>query len=118
METSHDFGKVVEGPQYTYTFKYKNIGNAPLVVNNVTTPCGCTTPKYTREPVAAGKTGEINVSYNSAGRIGNFNKTLSIQTNQGEGKDNGLLLNIKGEVIAKPAATPASGTPAATPTTK
>jgi hypothetical protein len=98
-EMGHDFGIIAEGPQYTHSFKFKNVGKAPLIVTNVNTPCGCTTPNFTREPVMPGKTGEINVSYNSQGRIGVFNKTLSVQTNMGEGKDQAL--NIKGEVRVK-----------------
>lgn len=95
-EQAHDFGIIAEGPQYTHVFKFKNTGKAPLVITNVNTPCGCTTPSFTREPVMPGKTGEINVSYNSQGRIGVFNKTLAVQTNMGDGKD--IALNIKGEV--------------------
>lgn len=103
-EQAHDFGIIAEGPQYTHVFKFKNTGKAPLVVTNVNTPCGCTTPSFTREPIMPGKTGEINVSYNSQGRIGVFNKTLSVQTNMGQGKD--IALNIKGEVKT-PAEVPA-----------
>ena len=95
-EQGHDFGVIAEGPAYQHTFKFKNTGKEPLVITNVNTPCGCTTPSFTKEPVMPGKTGEINVSYNSQGRIGVFNKTLSVQTNMGAGKD--IALNIKGEV--------------------
>ncbi len=96
-EMSHDFGKLNEGPEYPYVFKFKNTGTAPLIINNVVTPCGCTSPSFTREPVAPGKTGEVTVKYNSSGRMGMFDKTLTVQTNMGNSKD--LFINIKGEVV-------------------
>lgn len=101
-EMAHNFGKIEEGPEYKHTFKFKNTGNAPLIINNVVTPCGCTTPNFTREPVMPGKTGEINVSYNSAGRMGGFDKILTVQTNMGADKDQ--MISIKGEVVEKGAA--------------
>ncbi|MCX6352566.1 MAG: DUF1573 domain-containing protein [Bacteroidetes bacterium] len=99
VETSHDFGNIEEGPDYTYIFKFKNIGKAPLALTSVNSPCGCTAPSFTKEPVAPGKTGEITVVYHSSGRIGSFNRTLSISSNMGDGKDQ--YINIKGEVKAK-----------------
>jgi opacity protein-like surface antigen len=113
-ETNHDFGNIEEGPDYTQTFKFKNTGNAPLIINNVQTPCGCTSPGWTKEPILPGKSGEITATYHSAGRIGVFTKTLSVQSNLGEGKDQ--FLTIRGEVKEKgsmpaKAAEPATATP-------
>lgn len=98
-QTQHNFGQIEEGPEYKHVFKFTNTGDAPLIINNVVTPCGCTSPSFTKEPVLPGKTGDINVSYNSAGRLGNFDKTLTVQTNLGAGKD--VYLTIKGEVKEK-----------------
>lgn len=81
-KTSHDFGsfKESDGPQTT-TFKFTNKGSVPLVLSNVRASCGCTTPKWTREPVAPNATGEIQVSYNPKNRPGAFNKTITVSSN-------------------------------------
>jgi hypothetical protein len=98
-ESGHNFGQIEEGPEYKHTFTFTNTGDAPLIVNNVVTPCGCTTPTFTKDPVLPGKSGEIVLSYNSAGRLGSFDKTCTVLTNLGAGKD--VYLNIKGEVKEK-----------------
>jgi len=83
-KTSHDFGTIKEGTQATVTFKFTNEGNSPLVLNSVQASCGCTTPKWTKEPVAPGAEGEVTATYNSKGRPGNFTKTITVKHN-GEG---------------------------------
>jgi len=106
----HDFGDITEGTQAKYSFKFTNTGNQPLVVTNVSTPCGCTTPSYTHDPVAPGKTGEIAVNYNSTGRGGQFTKVLTVTTNMTT--NNTTTITIKGSVSPKPAApAPAAAQP-------
>ena len=92
---SHDFGSIEEGVQATVTFTFKNTGNAPLVLNSVKASCGCTTPKWTKEPVAPGAEGVVTAIYNSKGRPGNFTKTITIKHN-GEGGTE--FLTIRGVV--------------------
>ena len=92
---SHDFGTIEEGVQATVTFTFKNTGNAPLVLNRVKASCGCTTPKWTKEPIAPGTEGTITAIYNSKGRPGNFTKTITIKHN-GEGGTE--FLTIRGVV--------------------
>ena len=92
---SHDFGTIEEGVQATVTFTFKNTGNAPLVLNSVKASCGCTTPKWTKEPIAPGTEGTITAIYNSKGRPGNFTKTITIKHN-GEGGTE--FLTIRGVV--------------------
>ncbi|MCO4292373.1 DUF1573 domain-containing protein [Solitalea sp. MAHUQ-68] len=98
----HDFGKIKEGVVATYDFKFTNVGDEPLIITNVTAPCGCTIPKWTKEPVKKGETGIVTVSYNSAGRPMPFNKNVTITSNS---KTPSKVLYIKGEV--EPAAKPA-----------
>lgn len=95
-ELEHDFGtfKESDGNQTT-TFKFTNNGDVPLILNNVRASCGCTTPKWTREPVAPGKTGEIQVSYNPKNRPGSFNKSVMVRSNAENGT---TVLRIKGKV--------------------
>ena len=79
-EMTHDFGT---HPQYTKTefeFKIKNDSTEVLVIKNITTSCGCTTPTYSKRPVKEGKTAIVKVAYDSA-RIGAFDKTIYVYTN-------------------------------------
>lgn len=95
-ETTHDYGtfKESDGVQTT-TFKFNNAGDVPLLLNNVRASCGCTTPKWTNEPVAPGKSGEIQVSYNPRNRPGMFTKTITVQSNA---ENPTVMLKISGKV--------------------
>jgi len=98
---SHDFGKINEADgRVTTVFNFKNEGMSPLVLSNVRASCGCTTPKWTKEPVEPGATGAITVTYNPNGRPGKFSKTITVTSNA---KEQTMRLYIKGEVIPKPA---------------
>lgn len=100
-KTTHDFGKINEADgRVTTVFTFKNEGMTPLVVSNVRASCGCTTPKWTREPIEPGQTGELTVTYNPSGRPGRFQKTVTVTSNATEPS---TRLYIKGEVIPKPA---------------
>lgn len=95
---NHDFGNVEEGNLATYKFEFTNTGKEPVVISNVQASCGCTTPSWTKEPVMPGKTGEITASYNSAGRPGVFNKTITVTSNAATPS---VVLTIKGVVNQK-----------------
>ena len=100
-KTDHDFGKINEADgRVTTVFTFKNEGMEPLVLSNVRASCGCTTPKWPRQPIEPGQTGEITVTYNPNGRPGRFNKTVTITSNATEPT---TRVTIKGEVIPKPA---------------
>jgi hypothetical protein len=94
----HDFGNVKEGVQAEYTFKFTNTGKEPLVITNVQASCGCTTPKWTKEPVKPGDVGTVTAIYNSKGRPGTFNKAITITSNA---KTAQKVLFIKGNVEAE-----------------
>ncbi len=95
----HNFGTFKEelGPQ-TVSFNFKNDGKVPLILNNVQASCGCTTPEWTREPIAPGAKGVIKVSYDPRNRPGVFNKTIRVSSNA-ENAD--VVLTILGEVTPK-----------------
>jgi hypothetical protein len=95
----HDFGTVFEGDEASYEFEFTNTGTAPVIISNVQASCGCTTPSYTKDPVLPGKTGKIKAAYNTVGRIGAFNKTITITSNAENGS---VVLTIKGTVLEKP----------------
>ncbi len=95
----HNFGAFSEdlGVQ-TVAFNFKNEGKVPLILNNVQASCGCTTPEWTREPVAPGAKGLIKVSYDPRNRPGVFNKTIRVSSNA-ENPD--VVLTILGEVTPR-----------------
>jgi hypothetical protein len=95
---THDFGTIAEGTQATHEFKLKNTGNQPVVISNVQASCGCTTPAWTKEPILPGKTGMVKAVYNSEGRPGSFNKSITVTSNATTPT---LILFIKGVVTSK-----------------
>ncbi len=95
-ETIHDFGTVLEDDgNQTTVFNFINKGESPLVLSNVRASCGCTTPRWTRVPVAPGEKGAINVTYRAKGRPGAFNKTITVSSNA---ENKTVVLRIKGKV--------------------
>ncbi|MCS6823922.1 MAG: DUF1573 domain-containing protein [Cytophagaceae bacterium] len=80
-ETEHDFGKINEGEKVSHKFKFKNVGDAPLIIQRTNTSCGCTVPTHTKDPVPPGGEGEINVEYNSKDREGKIEKTVTVIAN-------------------------------------
>jgi hypothetical protein len=96
-ETQHDFGTFKEeAGRQTFDFFVTNSGKEPLVIQNVVASCGCTTPDWTKQPIAAGAKGKVTAIYDPAGRPGPFNKTLSVYMNT---TPEVVVLVIKGEVI-------------------
>jgi hypothetical protein len=95
----HNFGSFLEssGVQTT-TFRFKNTGTTPLILNDVRASCGCTTPKWTRDPVAPNGSGEITVSYDPKNRPGTFNKSVTVGSNA---ENASVILTISGEVQQK-----------------
>jgi hypothetical protein len=89
--------KEANGP-VSHVFTFKNTGNAPLVIQNVETSCGCTSPEYTKEPVQPGKSGIVKATFDPAGRPNYFDKNLTVISNA---ETNRVVLNIKGNVEAK-----------------
>ncbi|MCD7713676.1 MAG: DUF1573 domain-containing protein [Prevotella sp.] len=64
------------------TFTFKNTGDLPLVINQAIASCGCTVPKYTKEPIMPGAAGQIDVTYNGKGKFpGHFKKSITVRTN-------------------------------------
>ncbi len=92
-ELSFNFGQVAYNTDTRHTFEFKNISDAPVAIKDVGTSCGCTTPSYSKEPVAPGKTGSVTAKYDS-GRIGSFTKTLTVYIN-----NETIKLTITGTVL-------------------
>ena len=99
IEETHDIGNLKEGTQAQVDFVFVNAGKEPLIIQNCSASCGCTTPDWTKEPVMPGQKGKITVKYNTEGRVGTFNKTVYIASNAKSDKER-YELNIKGNVIS------------------
>ena len=95
---NHNFGVINEGVQAKYDFVFVNTGNQPVIIQSVNASCGCTTPFYTKEPILPNKKGIISASFDSNGRPGIFNKSVTVVSNA---KNGNLSLTIQGEVKGK-----------------
>ena len=92
----HDFGKVKAGEKVGCIFSYTNTGDADLVITAASASCGCTVPKYDRKPVPPGKSGTIEVVFDTSGREGLQTKTVVVQSNA---ENNLVILRIIAEVV-------------------
>ena len=92
-----NFGTFSEAnPVKKTTFTFTNVGNQPLVINQVVASCGCTVPKYDKRPIAPGQKGAIDVTYNGKGKFpGHFKKSITVRTN---GKVEMTRLYVEGEM--------------------
>ncbi|MBL4650402.1 MAG: DUF1573 domain-containing protein [Aureispira sp.] len=80
-KTIHNFGTLKEGASVSYTFEFKNTGNKPLLISNAKGSCGCTVPKWPKEAIAPGASGEIQVTFNSRGKHGKQHKSVTLTAN-------------------------------------
>ena len=80
------------------SFKFTNTGDAPLIITDVLSTCGCTVPTKPSEPIMPGKSGKIDVKYNMT--LGPIRKTLTVESNAVNYDSGRVALKIKGEVIA------------------
>ncbi|MDR3227516.1 MAG: DUF1573 domain-containing protein [Prevotellaceae bacterium] len=99
--SAHNFGNNIpeKGGDVTHRFIFTNTGDAPVTIQNVTASCGCTTPAWTKEPVAPGQQGFVDATYRPNGRPGNFSKNLTVTSN---GEPKMLSLSISGVVVKAP----------------
>lgn len=93
----YNFGSIKQGEVVTYEFKFTNTGKEPLIINSARGSCGCTVPNYPKEPIKPGEKGVIKVSFNSAGKMGMQDKTVTLKSNAGD-----KVLHVKGTVESKP----------------
>jgi|JI81BgreenRNA_FD_contig_91_1074773_length_1257_multi_2_in_0_out_0_1 hypothetical protein len=98
---TYDFGIVNEGTVAEHTFIFTNKSANKITLGNVQASCGCTTPSWSREPIAPQGQGKIVASYNSEGRPGAFLKTVSVTFNEENQPPQTIVLTIKGTVLGK-----------------
>jgi hypothetical protein len=108
-EVSFDFGKIKEGETVKHKFRFTNTGTNDLILENVKPSCGCTALDWPKDPIAPGKSGEIEAQFNSTGKAGPQMKYITITLNSAERLER---ITFTGEVIPKPVE---GGAPAPTP---
>ena len=96
LETSYNFGEIQQGESVTHDFILKNTGDADLIISAAKGSCGCTVPEWPKTPIAKGEEAVIKVTFNSAGKSGKQNKTVTLVTNA---IPNTKVLTINGNVI-------------------
>ena len=96
-QAEHNFSQIPQGKPVYYTFEIVNTGKTALKLDDVHASCGCTTPEWSRDPIAPGATAKIKVGYNAAAE-GPFEKTITISYNANQSK----ILKIKGTVWKAP----------------
>jgi hypothetical protein len=95
-ESKHLFGVIKEGDHAEYSFKFKNTGDGDLLIANATASCGCTVPDYPKGIIKPGEEGFVKVKFDSKGKVGVFEKTVTLTCNT-EVRE--TVLTISGEVI-------------------
>lgn len=106
-EEEFNFGTITQGESVTHEFKFTNGGNEPLIISKAEGSCGCTVPTYPQQPILKGQSGIIKVTFNSTGKLGIQDKTVTISSNAIQ---NPLILHIKG-TVEKPIEQPATDKP-------
>ena len=100
-KSEHDFGPIEQGTPQETVFTFTNTGNAPLIITDAKSSCGCTAPDYPKNtPIAPGESGELLVKFNGSGQ-NQVTKTITVTANTEKGSE---LLRIKAFVNPKGAA--------------
>lgn len=97
--TEYDFGQIKEGDKVSYTYKFTNTGDAPLIIQGVDASCGCTAPDWSKEPIPVGGTGFVKAEFDSNGKQGIQNKVVTVRANTWP---KSLILRFKAQVNPKP----------------
>ena len=90
-----DYGTIEKGSDGIRVFEFTNTGNAPLIISNVKSTCGCTVPKKPEKPIMPGESGEIQVKYDT-NRVNPIRKTITVISNA---ETPTVALKIKGLVV-------------------
>lgn len=95
-EEEYDFGKITQGEKVSHAFIFKNTGSKNLIISGASGSCGCTVPEWPKEPIKPGAEGKINVVFNSEGKSGYQEKTVTLVTNCEPAT---RIIRIKTEII-------------------
>lgn len=111
----YNFGTIKQGDKVTYDFNFQNVGKEPLLISEAHGSCGCTVPQWPKEPIAKNAKGMIHVEFNSTGKMGMQDKTVTITSNAKVGSK---VLHLKGNVESPPATAVPTNAPVVAPDKK
>ncbi|MDO7848969.1 DUF1573 domain-containing protein [Hymenobacter sp. M29] len=95
-ESEFDFGDIQPDSKVRHTFTFTNTGKSPLLIEDAVASCGCTTPSWTKEPIAPGAEGKMEVQFDSHGKQGIISKQVAVRANT---QPNITTILIKGNVL-------------------
>ena len=98
-EEMHNFGPLQSGEILVYTFIFTNTGDIDLIIDNVETDCGCIHAKFSKDPIKPGKTGFIEVEFDSSGLFGKQFKTIEVHANTKKPKQLAIFAEVKNEQL-------------------
>ena len=98
-ELEYDYGTIVQRDKVHHEFQFTSTGKEPLMITQAKGSCGCTVPEYPTQALKKGEKGTIKVTFDSAGKMGQQDKTVTVITNT---PDSPIVLHIKG--VIKPVA--------------
>lgn len=102
----HDFGDIDRGSKVETSFEFKNNGDAPLQILEVTTSCGCTSADLKQKTYRPGESGKIPVTFNSQTFEGKITKRITVSTNDKAAPK--TVLTIQGTILTDVQATPSA----------
>ncbi len=91
-----EFGQITQGEIVSKVFKFRNVGKTNLIISSAQGSCGCTIPKWPKEPIKPGESSQIDVKFDSNGKHGMQNKTITLVANT---IPNTMVIALKGEVL-------------------
>lgn len=99
-ETTFDFGNITDKHEpVVHEFAFTNVSDEPVAILSVSTGCGCTRPTYPTEPVKAGKTAKIKITFLPAGQSGEINKDVKVRYRSATARSSKrITLRIRGHV--------------------
>jgi hypothetical protein len=98
-KVTYDFGSIRYDELVETTFVVTNTGKADLIISNAKASCGCTVPKWPKEPIKVGDSAKIEVKFNPKGKKNKQSKSITLTTNTANGEE---VLRIKGFINPKP----------------
>jgi hypothetical protein len=96
VEEVKNFGEITQGEVVSTTFRFRNVGKKDLIISSAKGSCGCTVPAWPKEPIKPGAEGQIDVKFDSNGKQGMQNKTITLVANT---IPNTKVIAIKGTVL-------------------
>ncbi|HNQ13247.1 MAG TPA: DUF1573 domain-containing protein [Bacteroidia bacterium] len=96
VSEEYNFGTIKQGDVVTHEYSFTNVGKEPIIITDARGSCGCTVPVWPKEPIKSGESGTIKISFNSAGKLGMQDKTVTISSNA---TNNPVILHVKGNIV-------------------